>query len=280
MKRIFKISFVSFLFLSAIFGVWQYYESLPIRGSYETGPVNYPQIDPISLKAQLAQYSLEELQVMKQAGLEALKWQALLGKVHSTVISDVVKNFDQFYIGDRYPHDESYDSETQSSYFYHSHRPKEHGHFHIYFSNEEMLQQFTPIAQWNAKSKNTHLVAISMHPSGDPIGIFLPNHWITKDEWFSANEMMKMVDQFEIGHPYPSWPSNQWVNQMLKLFRPQVEQVFLERDAFIQNSKQPLEQLIKNKKIDVLASIAVSIPTQMAVIQELIEEKSMKQAGQ
>lgn len=275
MKRIFKISFVCFLFVAAIVGIQQYYQSLPIRGAYETRPVNYPQVDSESLKTQLSKCSIEELQSMKQAGLEAIKWQTLLSKVDSTVIADVVKDFSQFYIGDRYPHDESYDEETQSSYFYHSHRSHEHGHFHIYFSNEEVLKQFKPIAQWDSTNKSTtHLVAISMHPNGDPIEIFLPNHWVTKDEWFKAEEMMTMVDLFEIKHPYPSWPSNQWVNQMFKLFRPQIEQAFLERDRLIQESEQPLEQLIKNKKREILTSVSISIPAQMQAIEELLQEKS------
>ncbi|MFK5284262.1 hypothetical protein ACI3PL_32250, partial [Lacticaseibacillus paracasei] len=76
-------------------GIQQYYQSLPIRGAYETRPVNYPQVDSESLKTQLSKCSIEELQSMKQAGLEAIKWQTLLSKVDSTVIADVVKDFSQ-----------------------------------------------------------------------------------------------------------------------------------------------------------------------------------------
>ncbi len=273
MKKTLKTLFISSLFAAAVFGVWQYYDTLPIRGSYETGPISYPVIDKASLKAQLSSCSRQELEDMRLAGLEAIKWQGLLGKVDSNVISDIIKNYDEFYIGDRYPYDESVDEETQSSYFYHSHRPKEHGHFHIYFSDEEIMNEYKPIATWDRKNRNTHLVAISMHPDGEPIGLFVPNQWITKDQWYKAEDMMKMIDLFEINNPYPSWPSNQWVNQVLKLFRPQIKEALQMRDRFIESSKQPIEELIKNKKIDAISSIALSIPDQMDVIEELLREQ-------
>lgn len=279
MKKILRILFIAALPLAVAYGVWNYYESLPIRGPYVNGPVDYPKIDKNSLKAQLSAFNKEELLNMYTAGLEATKWQNLLSKVHETVFSDVIKNFDNFFIGDRYPHDESYDSDSKSSYFYHSHRPKEHGHFHVYYSNEEVMSEYEMIASWNRKNRNTHIVAISMHPDGDAIGFFVPNHWITKDEWFKAEDMEKMISNFEINHPYPSWPSNQWVKQMLTLFKPQVIQVLKARDEFLFNRDVPLDKTIKDRKIDVLASISISLSDQMEVLGELLKENLDQKAN-
>ena len=273
MKKIFKGLFICSLFATAIVGIWQYYESLPIRGAYETGPISYPVIDKANLKAKLKEYPPAELQKMKQAGLEAIKWQSILKKVDSSVISDVIKDYDHFYIGDRYPFDESFDEETKSTYFYHSHRPKEHGHFHVYFSDETIMDQYEPLSAWDRDNKNTHLVAISMHPDGEPIGLFVPNQWITKDQWYKSESMLKMIDHFAINHPYPSWPSNQWINHILVLFRPQIKEVLEKRDQFIASSGEPIDSLVKNKKIDAISSVSLSIPDQMEVICELLEEQ-------
>lgn len=272
MKKIIRILFLAALPIAVTYGVWSYYESLPIRGPYVAGSVDYPQINKDKLKEQLAAYSKDELLQMYTAGLEATKWQNLLSKVHETVFSDVIKNFDNFFIGDRYPHDSINDFETQSTYFYHSHRPREHGHFHVYYSNEDVMSEYEVIASWNRKHLNTHIVAISMHPDGDAIGFFVPNQWITKDEWFKAEDMEKMISNFEINHPYPSWPSNQWVKQMLIVFKPQLIQVLKERDKFIFNRDVPMEKTLNDPKIDVLASISISISDQMEVLGELLKE--------
>lgn len=273
MKKTFKILFVCALFVSAGVGVWQYYESLPTQGAFDNGPISYPTIDKNALKLQLSKYSVEDLLSMHNAGIEAIKWQNLLGKVDATVISDVVKDFDDFFIGKRYPHDESVDLESQCSYFYHSHRPNEHGHFHVYFSNKDILSQFEPLSKWGKKNNNTHLVAISMHPDGEPIGLFIPNQWVTKDLWYKAEDMIKMLGYFEINHPYPSWPSNQWLNQMFKLFRPQLESLLYSRDAYIHQSGQPIEKLRKNKKVEIIDYIPISINDQLDTIEAVLDEK-------
>ena len=270
MKKLFRYLFFLSLPVLAATGIIYYYQSLPIRGAFETRPVSYPTINKEQLKTMLQGYSQQELFQMYAAGLEAVKWQDLLGKVNATVISDVVKNFDEFFIGERYPHDESVDRETKCSYFYHSHRPKEHGHFHIYYSNKSVMKKYEPIATWDKKHPNTHLVAISMHPNGDPIGFFIPNHWITKDDWYRHEDMKEMVSHFRINHPYPSWPSNQWVSEMLKLFKPQVEHLLKERDEILFNSDKPLEKILRNRRQDVIASISISIPDQMAVLEEML----------
>ncbi len=276
MKKILKTLFICALFASAILGIREYYYSLPIRGAYETRSIQHPVIDKAKLKSQLSIYSFDELHAMQTAGLEAMKWQGLLGKVNSTVFSDIIKDFSQFYISERYPDSQIEDYETQSTYFYHSHRPNEHGHFHIYFDDEKVMEQFKPIATWDQEHHTSHLGAISMHPDGTPIGILVPNNWVSKDWWYKPDDMMKIMEHFEVKHPYPSWPSNQWLNQMLKLFHPQFKEALELRDKQVESSNQPREKFLKNRKVDELAYVEISIPDQMEVISELLTQKASK----
>ncbi len=271
-KKIYKTLFILSLPLLAVLAINFYYRSLPIQGAYETRQVSYPTIDQALLKSQLSSCSTLELEDMRLSGLEILKWQQLLKKVNTTVMGDVIRD-QPLFIGNRYPQDEVVDFDSHSSYFYHSHRPEEHGHFHIYYSDEDQMDQYSSFACWDSEHINMHIAAISMHPDGEPIGLFAPNHWISKDKLYKAPDMLEMISQFEISHPYPSWPSNQWVNYMLKLFRPQLVELLQKRDQRLFESGKATDQILKDEKIDVLSSVSISIKDQMEMIDILLRER-------
>lgn len=280
MKKTINICFAFALLATAVFGIKKYYDSLPIRGSYETKAIDYPKVDREHLRALLDECGTEELERMKQAGLQALQWQSLLKKVKSNVVADVVKNMDEFFIKDRYPKNQCNDFDSHSSYYYHSHRPGEHGHFHIFYSDEEKIKKYEPIVLWDEIDPYTHIVAISMHPDGEPISLFLPNQWVTSDDWYSTEDTLEMASHFEIGHPYPSWPSNQWVNQMLKCFRPQLKYLYQEREKVLASSDVPIQKLVENRKVNEMSSIPISMTDQMDMIDTLLSERSAQKLAQ
>jgi hypothetical protein len=45
------------------------------------------------------------------------------------------------------------------------------------------------------------------------------------------DDVIRMLDRFEVDHANPSWPANRWLTAMLRLFRPQIEALILARDA-------------------------------------------------
>ncbi len=83
--------------------------------------------------------------------------------------------------------------------------------------------------------KISHLVGISMDNTGYPIRLFTTNRWITADNWYKADDVIAMLDRFEMDLAWPSWPINIWVTAMLRLFRPQIEALIRERDAAVRN---------------------------------------------
>lgn len=278
MKKWLKFTFILALPLLVAAAVFDYYQTLPIAGAYETGPVDYPEVNRSNTKARLTQLSTETLLNMKTSGLEVIKWNQVMAKVNSNVISEVVPPSDPFIVKEHYPYDEVFDHETHSLYFYHSHRPKEHGHFHLFYCNPEKLSQYEPLYIKEKKSFSVHLLAISIHPDGTPLGFFTTNQWITPKEWWYSHDVIKeLVTEFEVTHAYPSWPTNQWINHMLRLFKPQIDDLLDQRDQKLDEAEGPLEKKLHNKKVDILSQVSISIEMQMNLIEEILNERSINE---
>ena len=110
----------------------------------------------------------------------------------------------------------------------HAHRgAAEHGHFHTFLRAGGMPDGVVP-AQAEAASESwpagdeaiSHLIAVSMDAWGEPIGLFACNRWVTGESWYAAEDVIRMLDRFEIDHAWPSWPANRWLGAMLRLYRP------------------------------------------------------------
>ena len=136
---------------------------------------------------------------------------------------------------------EIYDPESHSQYFYHAHRSNEHGHFHTFQREQGMPAGCWPAAQSDAafmKQRNdkvSHLIAISMNSAGRPCALFTTNRWVTADNWYAAEDVIMMLDRFEMDLAWPSWPTNIWLTAMLRLFRPQILTLVRERDATVRD---------------------------------------------
>jgi hypothetical protein len=129
-----------------------------------------------------------------------------------------------------------YDNETHSQYYYHSHREDEHGHFHTFLRKKGMPKGCLPVQQSEAEFMKerddtlSHLIGISMDRAGYPIALFTTNRWVTADNWYKADDVISMLDTFEMDLAWPSWPTNIWVSAMLRLFRPDIEDLIRARD--------------------------------------------------
>ena len=187
----------------------------------------------------LKKLSCEQLQTMAIAGVQVLECYRVLQKSNSNLVAEVLRGQGEFYELDHYPKGDVYDSETYSQFFYHSHREGEHGHFHTFLREKGMPKDCRPVKQSEAKfmkerdDKLSHLIAISMNRAGFPIGLFTTNRWITADNWYKADDVIKMLDRFEMDLASPSWPVNIWLTAMLRLFRPQIMELVRERNATV-----------------------------------------------
>ena len=219
-----------------------------------------------------------ELEAMAAAGERVLECHRVLAKSGSNVVAEVLRGQGTFYEFDHYPAGDVYDPESHSQYYYHSHREGEHGHFHTFLREKGMPEDCRPVPQSEADfmterdDKLSHLIAISMNRAGFPIRLFTTNRWITADNWYTADDVTKMLNRFEMDLAWPSWPVNIWVTAMLRLFLPQIEELVRERDAAVANwqKKHPDTDAFEDRGCDITSVRKISVAAQIKRINEAL----------
>jgi hypothetical protein len=113
-----------------------------------------------------------------------------------------------------------------------------------------------------------HLVAMSMDPWGWPVGLFVTNRWMTDETWYSGEDLVALLPQFTIDHAFPSWAANRALTALVTLFRPQIEQLLLHRDARVALwAKVHLDSdVFEDRNLETLASIGIDTERQIATI--------------
>ncbi len=226
----------------------------------------------------LKKLSRAQLQTMAIAGVQVLECYRVLQKSNSNVVAEVLRGQGEFYELDHYPKGDVYDSETHSQYFYHSHREGEHGHFYTFLREKGMPKDCRPVKQSEANfmkerdDKLSHLIAISMNRAGFPIGLFTTNRWITADNWYKADDVIKMLDRFEMDLASPSWPVNIWLTAILRLFRPQIMDLVRARDATVANWQRdhPDVDAFEDRGCDITSVRKISVAAQNKRVNEAL----------
>ncbi|MCK0507677.1 DUF6969 family protein [Aromatoleum anaerobium] len=212
------------------------------------------------------------------AGKEVLECRRVLTKVGLNVVGEVLRDQGDFVEMEHYPRDDVFDADTHAQYYYHAHRGDiEHGHFHTFLRAGGMPEGVAPLA-WPQASEPwpaggdaiSHLVAISMDAWGEPIGLFATNRWVTGETWYPADDVIRMLDRFEIDHAWPSWPANRWLGAMLRLYRPWVEGLIRHRDAVIAAHLRERrgEDIFEDRSLEITGYLPVSVKHLIAALEE------------
>lgn len=195
----------------------------------------------------------------------------VLDKANSNIVWEILRQSDTFYQWDHYPKGDVFDSETHSQYYYHAHDPEssarmpEHGHFHLFLRREGMPTHIQPKSlqsAWldpNNPDDLCHLIAISMDQHGKPLRLFTVNRWVTGEIWYDANAVIELLDYFAIDHSWPSWPTNIWLTQMVKQYKPQITQLILQRDAKLRAWQQQHPNLnpYEDRQLEICSSLTL-----------------------
>ena len=231
-----------------------------------------PQLDFVGL-------SRERLNEMAEAGQEVLNVHRVLAKTGDNIVGEVLRGQGTFYEWDHYPKGDVYDSETHSQYYYHAHIKEqrfagEHGHFHTFLRPRGMPAGVTPAPVPGftpPKDPNdalSHIIAISMDKQGLPFRLFTVNRWVTGEVWYTAEDVVAMLDHFDIDHARPSWPVNRWVGGMVCLFRPQIEELLHRRDARVAEwaAANPDRDVYEDRTLEVTSYVDIAIDEQIAAV--------------
>lgn len=221
----------------------------------------------------------EELESMREAGLQVLECYRVLQKSADNIVGEVLRGNEPFVELDHYPPGDIYDPESHSQYYYHAHREGEHGHFHTFLRQKGMAPSMQPIEQshmdYMDEREDTicHLIAISMDNAGYPKSLFTANRWVTAENWYSAKDTIAMLERFEIDLVPPSWPVNIWLTAMLRLFRPQIIDLITQRDEVIDKWKDdhPNEDVFEDRGLDINSEKAISVEEQITAVNKALK---------
>ena len=215
------------------------------------------------------------LSAMAEAGNEAIECQRVLAKSGDNIVSEILRGQGTFYEWTHYPKGDVYDFVSHAQYYYHAHpkaeRPGEHGHFHTFLRAGGMPKDASPaIVPGSGPAADTdevltHLVAVSMDDHGQPIQLFTTNRWVTAEVWYPAREVIAMLDRFVIDLARPSWPVNRWITALVRLFRPQIELLLLDRDRVIAEwrRRHPKLDVFEDRRLEVTSKLEVTVEDQV-----------------
>lgn len=234
--------------------------------------------EPRPADLDLARLPRQQLEKMARAGEDILESYRVLRKAGLNVVGEILKWQGDFYQMKHYPEGDVFDRETHSQYYYHAHRPDEHGHFHTFQRRAGMPADVRPIdhpgsASWpGGEDALAHLVAISMDRYGYPVGLFTTNRWVTAETWYAGGDVSAMLGRFAIDHAYPSWPTNRWITAMLRLFHPQIVSLIEERDRKIAawQEEHPDSDVFEDRDLEVLSEISIDVDAQIEAVRRAL----------
>lgn len=231
---------------------------------------------------QLPAISSEMLERMTAAGTTAVNCIRVLSKGGQNLVGEVLRGNGEFTQWEHYPPDDVRDPETHAQYYFHAHAPDgrpdpDYGHFHTFLTRQGIPDGVSPVILPHANAEAIldgpcHLIAISMTREGLPEKLFTTNRWVTGETWYAAQDVIVMLDRFEIDLAYPSWPLNQWLSAMLVLFRPQIETLILERDRSIATwqTRHPGRDAYEDRELEVTSSINIALDLQLQWLDRLV----------
>ena len=204
------------------------------------------------------------------AGLELQAVQASFAEEGRNAI-DVVMNGNAFAKWQIYPWEGGIlDQRANSQYFYHSHPDYkgEHGHFHTFYYHQRKL---------------VHLVAIGMDTQGRINRLFTFNRWSPGDTYYPAKKLKAFIPRFRIGKNNDlDGRLHTFVNDVLILFRPEIEYLCDERDATFaryraeHNGASPFE----DRSLEITSAVPVNVAFQLERIAAELKRRDAWDDGQ
>ena len=226
-----------------------------------------------------------EIEAMAEAGAEVVDCMRVLAKSGDNIVGELLRDTETFYEWDHYPKGDVYDPASHAQFYYHAHpadeRPGEHGHFHTFVRPKGMPEDIKPAPLPDFEPPEdpddalSHIIGVSMDPHGVPIRLFTTNRWVTGEVWYTAADVIRLIDCFEIDLAHPSWPVNRWITAFVRLYRPQIAELIRARDARIAElvKATPKENVYEDREVEVTSAMDIVIDDQLAAINAEIEKR-------
>lgn len=223
---------------------------------------------------------------MADAAVDAVDCIHALHQSGSNLVLEALRGA-EFTQWEHYPPDDVIDPTSHAQYYFHAHAPDDrdrpdYGHFHTFMRPLGMpaavrpagISDGPPPAVTEAGALS-HLVAISMTPSGMPERLFTTNRWVTAETWYRAADVIAMLDGFVIDADQPSRLLNRWLTATFVLFRPQIERLLIARDRAVEGwrLRHPDSDVFEDRGLEITSSIDISLAEHIAWINREIESR-------
>jgi hypothetical protein len=217
--------------------------------------------------------SSDALQRMADAGVKVVDCIRDLHGGGSNLVTEILRASGDFTEWEHYPPHDVHDPKSHAQYYFHAHPPDDrddpdYGHFHTFMRVEGMFASIPSADAKDAGSDNnplSHLIAISMSPTGMPERLFTTNRWVTGETWYKAADIIAALDRFIVDLDHPSRLVNEWLTAMFVLFRPQIEELLTERDRVILQwrTDHPDADVFEDRRLEIVSSVEVSVYDQI-----------------
>lgn len=208
---------------------------------------------------------------MAEAAVQVVDCMRVLHESGSNLVIEALRGSEEFTEWEHYPPDDVRDPNSHAQYFFHAHSPDDrerpdYAHFHTFMRAPGMPAGIRPTELRDGgvdapAETMSHLVAISMTPSGMPERLFTTNRWVTGETWYRAQDVIAMLDGFAVDGSVPSPLLNRWLTSMFVLFRPQIENLLIERDRAVSEwrTRHPEADVLDDRRLEITSSLDISL---------------------
>jgi len=232
------------------------------------------------LTERLRQLPREQLTAMYEAAAQAAESAAALAQSGTNPVTEALGGATVVEEWMHFPPGDVVDPQTHSQFYYHAHTAEErasgeHGHFHTFVRPREIDPALKPAAVSDlpdAKDRAAwiaHLVGISTDEFGRVIRLFTTNRWVTGEVWFDAEAVISLLDRFDVTADVPSRDLNRWISGIVRMFRPQIEDLLHTRDANIAQfwRAHPGSNVFEDRDLQVTSETPVDFLAQIRAIE-------------
>jgi hypothetical protein len=212
---------------------------------------------------------------MAEAGVTIVRCIDGLGEPSKNLIIDVLRSSDTFVEWDHYPSGDVYDEHSGCQYYFHAHAPGDRaeadfGHFHTFMDIRESRPNSGP----RVRPKLTHLIGVSMTPTGFPVRLFTTNRWVTGEEWRKADDIIAQLDRVAVQR-FEEFPADRWLTAMMILFRPQIETLLIDRDRRLKRwrSAHPETDPLEDRRLEVTSCLDISLFEQIEALDRELDRR-------
>ena len=205
-----------------------------------------------------------------------------LKKAGLNLVGECLKGQGDFYEFSHYPKDDVYDADSNSQYYFHTHRglSGEYGHFHTFLRADGMPDSARPITNtgkepWpSGDDALSHLICISMNQQGYPIGLFTTNRWVTGETWYDAEQVIEMLERFNIQHAHPNLAVNHWITAMFRLYELEMVELLKQRDKKITEWRvaHPKVDVFEDRKLEITSRIKIDVDHKINEIKRALDK--------